>query len=725
MSVQIAIKHIEEGEVKPLIALLENLDVNSSDVDGQTLLHHASKQNRYSIAKALLNAGANINAIGGPNLETPVQFAIRGKFYRLAEFLYQNGADLQHKSSQGLDSLHNAVRDLDTQAVFLLLFWGAASNSLDDNGDTPLTWVLENKPGAPALDIVRLLVKYDTDSTAFTGRRTDGNTPLHVLVKNQAADPLAAFEVHQHKAQSPWIAAAPADSDRSRRILAEEDYAAKTNAEGLVPYSYATAQRHRLMQSLLWDAMFFNKLPHFVPTWVAACSVLMWYIAFHTMYPLYALLFVAVWAWFLQRWLLQWTIVRYRGRTTVGAYVGALGITFLQHIIYISSSASFAANVLVTFFFVLVMLLSAKLHMTKPKCLKPSDRGVLAASVVAAAQAESNKHEYRRPHAYYDLPDICGACTADRRYASRHCEECGQCVVGQSLHFPPLNVCIGEGNRRLYCGYLLFSATYFALAAYLSYSMHASAYCDDAKVSTDTWIGFYQIAVEWCMFRQHFGMWVPFSLTLGAAVYMLGMLQFEANLVSRETSFHLLSQHLFDYHQGDNSIHSGANMRNNLREFVQKGSYRLRFRDACVQHLGGGDLTCGLQPLVRLLSPVLRPEDNSEPAEELVTDGDKADDVAIAEDALLEEGRSASHRSDRASQALRLYAICEQQKCDYAAEAAASLQHHRCNHDHGVHGHNHDHSHGHSHGHGDASSTDQMGALEIAPVAFAQQITRD
>jgi hypothetical protein len=255
---QTVIKHVTEGAVKPLLALLEAhaVDVNLADVEGLTLLHRSAMHNRFAIAQALLNTGAKINACGGPNLETPLQFALRGKYYRLAELLYQSGADLQHKSALGYDALHNAVREnLDTQAVFLLLFWGANSNSVDEAGDTALTWVLEKSVGgAAALDIVRLLVKYDTDPNTFTGSRQDGNTPLHLFIKNSAAaDPLAAFEVHQHKGMSPWISdtlspRAEVVSTTGAGAGSAEDNAARTNADGLVPYSYATVNKHRVMQ---------------------------------------------------------------------------------------------------------------------------------------------------------------------------------------------------------------------------------------------------------------------------------------------------------------------------------------------------------------------------------------------------------------------------------------------------------------------------------------------
>jgi hypothetical protein len=470
----------------------------------------------------------------------------------------------------------------------------------------------------------------------------------------------------------------------------------------------------------------------------------------HAMYPLCAIVLIFACLLLLARWVLQWQIIRHRGRTLVGAYAALLAVTFLHHIAYISTSASFTANIFFVVFFSLSVLLAIKLHRTRPTCLKPVDRGVLVSSVISCAQAEGNTygahgtHEYRREPKYYDRPDICGACIADRRFSSMHCEECGQCVVGQSLHFPLLDVCIGEGNRRLYCSYLLSTGLYFALASYLSYNMHSSTpgLCDAAEVQTDMWIGLYQIAVEFCMFHLHFGMWVPFFITLGATMYMFGLLQFEVNLVSRETSYNLLSQQMFEYHEQDElSVHSGARQRQNLFEFIKRGSFRLRFRDACVQHEGGGELAFNMQNIVRMLNPLDRPDkigdegsyrsdlqmytvfNQSHTSSKDNDGGDNDTDGSNVDDALLEEGRSVHQNNDRVSQLLQLHVYCEQQKCDLAAEAAASAEHnnHRgCD-------HNHDHIHGHGHVHGDGS-TSLGSAIVTAPVAAVvslQQISRD
>lgn len=455
------------------------------------------------------------------------------------------------------------------------------------------------------------------------------------------------------------------------------------------------------------------------------------------MYPLYAIVLIFACLLLLARWVLQWTIIRHRGRTMVGAYGALLAVTFLHHIAYISTSTSFTANVFFTGFFLVSVLLGIKLHGTRPTCLKPADRGVLASAVVSCAQGEGYIHgahgttEYRREPQYYDLPDICGACIADRRFSSMHCEECGHCVVGQSLHFPLLDVCIGEGNRRLYCGYLAITGLYFALASYLSYNMHSSTpgLCDAAEVHTDMWIGIYQIAVEFCMFHLHFGMWIPFFITLGFMMYMFGLLQFEVNLVSRETSYNLLSQQMFEYHeQEENSVHSGARQRQNLFEFIKKGSYRLRFRDACVQHNGGGDLTFNLENIVRMLNPFDKPGERSDEGGERSdlqmytvfnnNGGDNDANGSNVDDALLEEGRSGRQYDDRVSQLLRLHIHCEQQRCDHAAEAAATAElnnRRRCE------NHNHDHSHGHS------ATSDGSSVLTspVASVVSLQQISRD
>ncbi len=186
-------KSVQEGDYGVIERFLDTRhSANTVDADGCTLLHWAALNNRVQLTKLLINAGADVNLGGGAGKQSPLEWALAAKHYFIAELLYKNGADLQYKSSTtGLDVLHTTIRNvcIDSNAVFLLLFWGANSNSVDTDGNTPLMWLLKNRARDGAtlsdqyVDVIRMLIKFDSNPATFSGSRSDGNGPLHLLGK--------------------------------------------------------------------------------------------------------------------------------------------------------------------------------------------------------------------------------------------------------------------------------------------------------------------------------------------------------------------------------------------------------------------------------------------------------------------------------------------------------------------------------------------------------------
>lgn len=85
----------------------------------------------------------------------------------------------------------------DVNGAFLLLTWGANPDTTDNDDDTPLTWLLKNKPtatGTAYQELVKLLLRFGATPAAKHG--ADGNTALHVMVKTKV-DPKTAFLVYE------------------------------------------------------------------------------------------------------------------------------------------------------------------------------------------------------------------------------------------------------------------------------------------------------------------------------------------------------------------------------------------------------------------------------------------------------------------------------------------------------------------------------------------------
>ena len=59
---------------------------------------------------------------------------------------------------------------------------------------------------------------------------------------------------------------------------------------------------------------------------------------------------------------------------------------------------------------------------------------------------------------------FCTVCQIEQPLRTKHCRECGACVVLHDHHCPWLGNCIGEKNRRVFWWYLVYEATVLWLA---------------------------------------------------------------------------------------------------------------------------------------------------------------------------------------------------------------------------------------------------------------------
>lgn len=86
----------------------------------------------------------------------------------------------------------------DVNGAFLILSWGADPDTRDASGDTPLLWLIKNKPlaiGSSALELIKMLIRFGANPTLDNG--VDGNSPLHVLCTVKGADIRACFIIYQ------------------------------------------------------------------------------------------------------------------------------------------------------------------------------------------------------------------------------------------------------------------------------------------------------------------------------------------------------------------------------------------------------------------------------------------------------------------------------------------------------------------------------------------------
>ena len=143
------------GKVARLQDLLrdDSTCVNSVSSDGFTPLHLASYMGRPEAAKALIEGGADVNALSRNGAELkPLNSAAAcrdsEKAFETAKLLLEQKAENSPKQTGGYTPLHSAAANGNLALVKLLLESGADSKSLSDDGRSPLDFARErNREG--------------------------------------------------------------------------------------------------------------------------------------------------------------------------------------------------------------------------------------------------------------------------------------------------------------------------------------------------------------------------------------------------------------------------------------------------------------------------------------------------------------------------------------------------------------------------------------------------
>ncbi len=132
------------------LALNAGFPINTTDSDGNTLLHIAALNGRKEIALLLLQRGASLEA-GNQNGATPLIKSFE-RHAGAAMALLEAGADPQVRLA-GIDAstLHLAsMQDADTEVLKFLVHHGISIESRDVVGATPLLWAAHNGAASAA-----------------------------------------------------------------------------------------------------------------------------------------------------------------------------------------------------------------------------------------------------------------------------------------------------------------------------------------------------------------------------------------------------------------------------------------------------------------------------------------------------------------------------------------------------------------------------------------------
>jgi len=186
---------IAENNIEIIVTLVKlGADINTTDLDGLTLLHKAAKKDNATIIRMLVKLGAKINAQTNSGY-TPIHHAVLEGSLKAIETLAKWGADLNIQGGQENDNItlfHSAMETKKNKRIFVINMLANLKlniNAKDRDGLTPLHWAAINS----ASEEISVLANLGANAEA---QDSFGKTPLHWAQSKEAVCALNALGVN-------------------------------------------------------------------------------------------------------------------------------------------------------------------------------------------------------------------------------------------------------------------------------------------------------------------------------------------------------------------------------------------------------------------------------------------------------------------------------------------------------------------------------------------------
>lgn len=167
-----AVRHFRLGNVRAL--LQAGADINAQNCQGQTPLYKAvcSSVGRIKMVELLIESGADINMKTSDGV-TPLMQAIIEGYENIAQLLINKGADVNAQDADGWTALHEAAFSRSKERAQILINAGAHINTQTDDG-----WsVLHFAARFGSLKLTQLFLKYKADKLI---KNEEGQTPQDI-----------------------------------------------------------------------------------------------------------------------------------------------------------------------------------------------------------------------------------------------------------------------------------------------------------------------------------------------------------------------------------------------------------------------------------------------------------------------------------------------------------------------------------------------------------------
>ena len=251
------------------------------------------------------------------------------------------------------------------------------------------------------------------------------------------------------------------------------------NNQELTAYTTAVNNNKRKLVCFFFDMMLYHSLPNYVAVIIAYLTLISFYFAIYYVGFFYGIIYYLI-SWLLiWRNISQWTIVSQRGKSFYGLFLGCITCLCFSYykfaFIYLSKNLNIAFISLMLLF----LIISYKITITLPNTLETINDTELSQQILSLTLVDQPIEE-NQITTNYNIR-LCTVCITNKKLATSHCKYCNKCIIGLDQHYYYLNMCIGKGNRRVFCIYLLFGLIINLFYFIINYYIQSTVVCPDAK----------------------------------------------------------------------------------------------------------------------------------------------------------------------------------------------------------------------------------------------------
>ncbi|KAK6341285.1 palmitoyltransferase akr1 [Orbilia brochopaga] len=447
------------------------IPANYADPEGITPLHWAAINNRYGVCQLLVEAGADVNAVGGESVATPAMWAAQKKHYYIVDLLTRYGADHQITDGQGYNILHLATFNGNLFLITLLLHQGINVDVKDAQGHTPLMWAAYK--GYPAC--VELYLTWGADVGAIDDKQL---TALHwALVKGnfQCIQKLIEYGSDRfHKTDTGNTPLQAAKELETLHIfqdaLAECGYTNEARPKHTNAPFFLSVPESR--ESFLKKFLFL--LP-FALIWMGlmALSIMPGIISL----PILIGLFLGS-QWGVSQALREFGApgqkATHKTPFLAGIFAGTafwLGLRFLSTIF----PSTYGQHPILNFGFMIMYGLCVYFYAFSMR----ADPGFVPLTSSREEQKETIQDLLSQWK--YDERNFCVHCMVRMPLRSKHCRRCARCVARHDHHCPWIFNCVGVNNHRQFLAYVVTLEIGIILYLTLAY-FHFASFPEDIPI---------------------------------------------------------------------------------------------------------------------------------------------------------------------------------------------------------------------------------------------------